>query len=219
MGSTLNSIRTTIRASWRLLLILSLSANLALGIMNFVFQPIWRAASTATAVAAVKAKEEIEQRKAISAARARAEVKEREALAAARAMAEARERKAVAAAIAKEKAKGRVRRVAIAIPALGTLIAAGFEYWDYSEWKKANPEGEVQEYALETIEVSKQIADEVLAELPDALKPNPETLMAQYEWIIEHIPDGDLESWQLPEVPEVLKDWEWPIWKSETESN
>ena len=89
-------LRFSARSIWMLFLATSLMANVALGVTNFVLQPLWRAAAVLSATAAVKTKAKIE------------------------------ERKAVAKAKTKEKSKGRIRRVAVAVPMVGVSVVRVF---------------------------------------------------------------------------------------------
>lgn len=154
----------------------------------------------------------MQTKQAVAEERARAEALERAALAKARAQAEARQKKAVAQAISKERIKGRVRRVAVAVPAIGTITAVAFEYWAYNQWSKENPDGSIQDYTQETVVLSKQVMGEVFSELPDVLKPDPEKLLQNYQWIISNIPDANANEWKLLNlegigIPEFSTGW------------
>ena len=65
------------RSAWMLFLAVSLIANVALGITNFILQPIWRAAAVASTATAVKAKAEINERKAVAKAKAKEQAEAR----------------------------------------------------------------------------------------------------------------------------------------------
>ncbi|MCV2864846.1 hypothetical protein OE647_08870 [Defluviimonas sp. WL0075] len=130
---------------------MSVVLNLALAFVNFVLQPIWKAAAVATAVATTKT------------------------------AAKASEKTAVAKTKVREKAKGRLRRLTVAVPIAGVAAAAAFEYNDYTEWLEENPEGTVDQYTRETIETTKLVIDEVLDELPAWLSIDREQLIGQME--------------------------------------
>ncbi|OCW56746.1 hypothetical protein [Hoeflea olei] len=88
-------------------------------------------------------------------------------------------RKAIATAVARTKAKARLRRVMVALPVAGLAAAAVFERQDYLEWKEDNPDGDLEAYACELAAISGEVVDEVLQELPAAVRPPPETLLAR----------------------------------------
>ncbi len=68
---------------------------------------------------------------------------------------------------AKTKAKARLRRMLVAIPIAGTAAAIYFEQADFEEWLFENPGGTFSEYACIQADLSTEIVDEVLAELPE----------------------------------------------------
>jgi uncharacterized protein CbrC (UPF0167 family) len=68
---------------------------------------------------------------------------------------------------AKMKAKARLRRMLVAIPIAGTAAAVYFEQADFEEWLLENPGGTFSEYACIQADLSAEIVDEVLAELPE----------------------------------------------------
>ncbi|MYH56642.1 MAG: hypothetical protein F4145_01205 [Boseongicola sp. SB0675_bin_26] len=95
--------------------------------------------------------------------------------------------KAVARTKARERAKARVRRFVIAgaavIPAAGIVAAPGiagyFESADFEDWKKHNPEGTFSDYACEAGEMSAEMVDDVLLELPDMIRPSPDAVRSK----------------------------------------
>ena len=159
------NLRFSVRTIWMLFLAISLMANLALGITNFILQPIWRAAAVASTATAIRAKAEVQERKAVAKSKAKEQAKARAqratavatAIAATKVQSKAETKLAVANARAYEKAKGRIRRVSVAVPILGLAIAGGFEYADFTEWQKDHPDGDFQEYANETLEISQDM--------------------------------------------------------------
>lgn len=86
-------------------------------------------------------------------------------------------RKQIAKAVAKTKAKARLRRVIAAIPVAGVGALAYFEEQDYQEWLKQNPQGSRQQYVCEVSLITAEIADEVLQELPEMVRPDTDTLL------------------------------------------
>ena len=100
------------------------------------------------------------------------------AVAATKLQAEISERKAVAKAKAKLKAKARLQRVVAAIPLAGMAGVAAFEYSDYQAWLDENPEGSMGQYASEVATMSKEVAGEVLDELPAPVRPDSDKLLS-----------------------------------------
>ncbi|MEO0496427.1 MAG: hypothetical protein AAF141_03520 [Pseudomonadota bacterium] len=87
-------------------------------------------------------------------------------------------RQAMARALARAKAKARLRRVMAAIPLVGIGVAAEFERRDYLEWKRDNPKGTAEQYGCEVAAMSAEVMDDVLQDLPDAVRPNPDMLLS-----------------------------------------
>lgn len=87
-------------------------------------------------------------------------------------------RKQIASAVTKAKAKARVRRVLVAVPAVGTALAIAFETQDYNDWQAKHPEGTFSDYSCEVAELSAEVVDEVLQELPEMARPSPDTVLA-----------------------------------------
>ncbi|WP_298564138.1 hypothetical protein [uncultured Aliiroseovarius sp.] len=98
------------------------------------------------------------------------------AVAATKLQAEISERKAVAKA--KAKSKARLQRVVAAIPLAGMAGVAAFEYSDYQAWLDENPEGSMDQYASEVATMSKEVAGEVLDELPAPVRPDSDKLLS-----------------------------------------
>lgn len=211
--------RYSARTVWMLFIALSLIINIALGITNFILQPIWRAAAVTTATSVVKAKAEIQERKAVAKTKAKEQAEARaqrsaavaSAVAAANAQAKANTKLVVANVRAKEKAKGRIRRVAVAVPMIGVAIAGGFEYANYTEWQSENPDGDFQQYGKETLEISKQVVDEVLQELPEEIRPSREKLLSTYIWLTgaeERAPEIDGSEQDVSTIDRWIE-WVW----------
>ncbi|MEN0088226.1 MAG: hypothetical protein AAF737_07310 [Pseudomonadota bacterium] len=87
-------------------------------------------------------------------------------------------RQAMARALARAKAKARLRRVMAAIPILGLGVAAELERRDYLEWKTENPDGDFTQYSCEIAALSAEVIDEVLQDLPEAIRPSRDTALA-----------------------------------------
>ena len=151
----MKTIFSFLRLNLSLLFVLSLLANLAFGVVTFVLQPIWRAAAVTAAVAATKAG------------------------------AEAQERAAVAKAKSKEKAKARLKRVATAIPLAGVGAAVYFEYSDYQDWLEDNPIGTFGDYSQYVMDISQEVAGDVIEESPDIPGVDSEMLLNRMRVILE----------------------------------
>lgn len=144
-----------LRLNLSAILIVSLLVNVALGVVSFVLQPLWRAAAVTTAVAATKATAEVQ------------------------------ESAAVARAKSKEKAKARLKRIATAIPLAGLGAAAYFEYADYQEWLEENPDGTFGNYSQDVLTLSQEVAGEVVEELPDIPGVDADALMKRMASVLD----------------------------------
>ena len=89
-------------------------------------------------------------------------------------------RQALTKAITKAKAKARLRRIVVAVPVLGLAAVGYFEEQDYQEWLETNPEGDRTEYGCQIAKMTLEIADEVLQELPELIRPEEAKLKS---WI------------------------------------
>src|SRR6056297_1058679 len=83
---------------------------------------------------------------------------------------------AVAKAVMKTKAKARIRRAVVAIPVVGLGAMVYFEERNFREWKDEHPEGTRQEYGCEVVDMTAEVLEEVLQELPEYVRPEPETV-------------------------------------------
>ena len=88
-------------------------------------------------------------------------------------------RKQLAEAVAKAKAKARLRRVIVAVPIAGIVAMGYFEERDYREWKEQNLDGTRQHYACEVATLTAHVIDEVLQDLPEAVRPTPATVLGK----------------------------------------
>ena len=91
-------------------------------------------------------------------------------------------RKAIAAAVLRTKAKARLRRALVVVPIAGIAAAIAFEHEDYLEWKEHNPDGDLEAYGCEVSLVSAEIADDVLQDLPEQVRPSR-------DWLLSQMPD------------------------------
>lgn len=90
-----------------------------------------------------------------------------------------RHRKEMARAVSRAKAKARLRRVLVAVPVVGTGAAVAFEAQDFRAWQSENPTGTFGEYSCEVAELSAEVVDEVLQDLPDAVRPSRDMVLRQ----------------------------------------
>lgn len=81
-------------------------------------------------------------------------------------------RKELARAVAKVKAKARLRRMLITVPFIGLGVIVYFEEQDYREWKEDHPDGTREEYTCEVAELTAEVVDEVLQDLPTRIRPS-----------------------------------------------
>jgi len=93
--------------------------------------------------------------------------------------AELEKKKAVTKANSKAKAKGRLRRTVTSIPFLGIAALGGFEYYDFNNWKKENPNGTKKQYICESLELTNEVLGDVLLEIPSEHRPS-EGLIREY---------------------------------------
>lgn len=80
--------------------------------------------------------------------------------------------------LAKAVAKARLRRTLAAVPVVGSGMAITFEAQDFREWQKLNPGGTVADYSCEVAQLSAQVIDEALHELPEMARPSSDTVLA-----------------------------------------
>lgn len=79
-------------------------------------------------------------------------------------------------AVAKTKAKARLRRSIIAVPVLGVVAVGFFEERDYRDWQDDNPGRSAGDYSCEMASLTAEVVDEVLFDLPTAMRPGPDTV-------------------------------------------
>ena len=90
----------------------------------------------------------------------------------------ARHRKEISSAVARTKAKARLRRIVAVVPFVGAGAVVYFEEQDYREWLEENPQGSRADYACEVAQLSAEVIDEVLLELPELMRPQPDAILA-----------------------------------------
>jgi hypothetical protein len=87
-------------------------------------------------------------------------------------------RKQLAKAVAKTKAKARLRRAIAAVPVAGVAAIGYFEEQDYQEWLTENPNGTRKQYACEVAALTAEVVDDVLQDLHESVRPDPETVLS-----------------------------------------
>lgn len=90
-----------------------------------------------------------------------------------------RHRKDLTKAVAKAKAKARLRRLLVAVPVVEAGAAVAFETQDYRAWQVDHPEGTFADYSCEVAEVSAEVVDEVLQDLPESMRPSRDLVLGQ----------------------------------------
>lgn len=86
-------------------------------------------------------------------------------------------RREMARAVARTKAKARLRRALVAVPVLGAAAAAAFEAQDFRDWQQDHPGGTFADYSCETAELSAEVVDEVLQDLPSQVRPERDMVL------------------------------------------
>lgn len=82
-------------------------------------------------------------------------------------------------ALVKARSKARLRRLMVAIPFFGTGLAVAFEAQDFRDWQADNPEGSFADYSCEVAELSAEVLDEVLQDLPETMRPSRDMVLRQ----------------------------------------
>lgn len=90
-------------------------------------------------------------------------------------------RKDLARAVAKTKAKARLRRALVAVPVVGAGAAMAFEAQDFRDWQVDNPDGTFAEYSCEVGALSAEVVDEVLQDLPEAMRPSRDFVLSRLD--------------------------------------
>ena len=81
-------------------------------------------------------------------------------------------KKEIKKAILKIKAKARLKRMITMLPFAGAAAGIYFEESEFQEWLLDNPEGTRSDYLCEKADITSEIFDEVINDLPQSIKPN-----------------------------------------------
>ena len=81
-------------------------------------------------------------------------------------------KKAIKNAVLRVKAKARLKRMITMLPFAGAAAGIYFEESEFQEWLLENPTGSRSEYLCEIAEITSEILDEVLNDLPQTIKPS-----------------------------------------------
>jgi hypothetical protein len=81
--------------------------------------------------------------------------------------------------MARAKAKARLRRLVVAVPFVGGGAVLAFETQEFRAWQDTNPEGTFGDYSCEVAELSAEVVDEVLRDLPDRMRPSRDMVLNQ----------------------------------------
>ena len=74
--------------------------------------------------------------------------------------------------ISKIKAKARLKRMITMLPFAGAAAGIYFEESEFQEWLLDNPDGTRSDYLYEIADITSEIFDEVINDLPQSIKPN-----------------------------------------------
>ena len=74
--------------------------------------------------------------------------------------------------ISKIKAKARLKRMITMLPFAGAAAGIYFEESEFQEWLLDNPDGTRSDYLCEIADITSEILDEVINDLPQSIKPN-----------------------------------------------
>ena len=85
-------------------------------------------------------------------------------------------RKEIKKTITKIKAKARLKRIITMLPIAGAAAGIYFEESEFQEWLIDNPNGKRSDYLCEIAEITSEIIDEVIDDLPQSIKSG-ETLL------------------------------------------
>ncbi len=81
-------------------------------------------------------------------------------------------KKAIKNAVLRVKAKARLKRMITMLPFAGAAAGIYFEESEFQEWLLENPTGSRSEYLCEIAEITSEILDEVINDLPQTIKPS-----------------------------------------------
>ena len=108
--------------------------------------------------------------------------------------------KAVTKAKARERAKARIQRFAISgaaiVPGFGVFaapsMAVAFEKAVFDDWKAENPDKNFGDYACETGDITAELVDETLQDLPESMRPPADVINS---WMPECGVAFEKQSW------------------------
>ena len=80
--------------------------------------------------------------------------------------------------ITKIKAKARLKRIITMLPIAGTAAGIYFEESEFQEWLIDNPNGKRSDYLCEIAEITSEIIDDVIDDLPQSIKSGENLLKA-----------------------------------------
>ena len=87
-------------------------------------------------------------------------------------------RKEIKKIITKIKAKARLKRIITMLPIAGTAAGIYFEESEFQEWLIDNPNGKRSDYLCEIAEITSEIIDNVIDDLPQSIKSGENLLKA-----------------------------------------
>ena len=87
-------------------------------------------------------------------------------------------RKEISKTISKIKAKARLKRIITMLPFAGAAAGLYFEESEFQEWLIDNPNGKRSDYLCEIAEITSEIIDEVIDDLPQSIKSGENLLKA-----------------------------------------
>ena len=87
-------------------------------------------------------------------------------------------RKEIKKTITKIKAKARLKRIITMLPIAGAAAGIYFEESEFQEWLIDNPNGKRSDYLCEIAEITSEIIDEVIDDLPKSIKSGENLLKA-----------------------------------------
>jgi len=87
-------------------------------------------------------------------------------------------RKEIKKTITKIKAKARLKRIITMLPIAGAAAGLYFEESEFQEWLIDNPNRKRSDYLCEIAEITSEIIDEVINDLPQSIRPGENLLKA-----------------------------------------
>ena len=87
-------------------------------------------------------------------------------------------RKEIKNTISKIKAKARLKRIITMLPIAGAAAGIYFEESEFQEWLIDNPNGKRSDYLCEIAEITSEIIDDVIDDLPQSIKSGENLLKA-----------------------------------------